>query len=117
MIVRNLISTLVCGLCVLASSIGFAAPIPEGVGDAKATLGPTQSGVVGRIDSAINHIVINDMVYSYSPLTLVVHRSGHTSGVTSLQPNQKVRFIFELGMRGSGSSPARVVKEIWVDKN
>jgi hypothetical protein len=88
-----------------------------GVGKGPMQKAPLESGVISRIDTTKSILVISDMVFSYSALSLVVHGDGRTSGVTALRPKQKIRFAYELSKPGSTAGAPRMVTEIWIDQD
>lgn len=83
----------------------------------KATQAETYYGVVNSIDPARSQLVISDTVYDYSPWKLIVRRGERIAGMSSLRPNQEVRYICLPRKPGSSLSAARTITEIWIEKN
>lgn len=114
MSVRKALTIMLSGLCLSFSPAGFADDPQRGKGNAQA---PTQAGVINYIDPAKSRIVISDMVFGYSALTLKVHEGGRTSSVNSLKADQKIRFAYDLRRLGSTLGEPRVVTDIWIERD
>lgn len=117
MIRRKMLSAWACGFCLLFTQPGLADPAMAGTGKGPMQKAPIESGVISRIDTTKSMVVISDMAFAYSALSLAVHGDGLTSGVTALRPNHKIRFAYELRKPGSTAGAPRVVTEIWIDQD
>lgn len=117
MMIRKTISVWVLGLYLFSPQIGLTEPTTAGASKAPMQEAPIESGVINRIDTTKNLMVISDMVFGYSALSLMVHKGEHTSGVTSLRPNQKIRFAHELRKPGSTIGAPKIVTEVWIDQD
>lgn len=106
---------LTCCFLLLSSQLVAAEPVFTPSSSQKSLRDQAIGGVINRIDKETGQMVISDMTFSYSPLTLVVHSNERTSGITALRPNQKIHFISGLRKPGSTVGAARTVTEIWVD--
>lgn len=117
MILRKVIFTLVGSLCLLSYQTTIAASTPIGVRAHAAEEELIESGVINNIDPARSQIVISDIVFGYSAVLIKVHRNGRISGMTSLRPNQEIRYRRGVRMPGTSLGAPGTVMEIWVDKD
>ena len=117
MVIRKTISAWICGFCLLSPRAGLAEPVKAETAKEAMQKAPFESGVISRIDTTKRILVISDMVFSYSALSLVVHGEGHTSGVTALRLNQKIQFAYELRKPGSTAGAPRLVTEVWIEQD
>lgn len=115
MIPRKTVFALIGGFFLLPHQMAVAELTSTDSGSVKSMKDRAESGVINSIDRATSQMVISDMTYSYSAITLAVHGGGRTSGITALQPNQKIRFIGGLRRPGDTLGAARTVTEIWID--
>ncbi len=79
-------------------------------------------GVLNRIDWDNNLLVIDDMIFSFSPRQLAVYRAGLVSSMRSLRPNQSIRYNNasrhipqRSGNRVSAGRTNRVITNIWIE--
>lgn len=120
MILRETLFVVAGSLFLLSSQLANAAPAASASASAlpiTQTEALTEKGVINGIDMARGQMVINDMVFSFSAITLKVHTGNRVSGVTSLRPNQAIRFISGVRKPGSTLGSPRTVLEIWTDKD
>lgn len=117
MILRKTVFALVGSLCLLSYQTTIAASTPTSTQTPAAEEELIESGVINNIDSARNQIVISDIVFGYSAVLIKVHRNGRISGMTSLRPNQKIRYRSGVRVPGTSLGTSGTVVEIWVDKD
>lgn len=115
MVPHKTVFALMGSFLLLSYQMAIAEPTPTDSSSVKSMKDRAQNGVIHSIDRGTSQMVISDMTYSYSVITLAVHKGGSTYGITALQPNQKIRFISGLRKPGSTVGAARTVTEIWVD--
>jgi hypothetical protein len=115
--IRKIILAGVCLTALTLPGLGLSEQPQAVIGGGPVPKAPLTEGVLNRIDTTKNILVISDMVYGFSALSLRVHGDGHFSGVTSLRPKQKIRFIYDLPKPGSTMDKPRIVTEIWLEKN
>lgn len=117
MILRKTVFALAGALLMVSLQTAIASPSTLNAPDAKTMGSQGESGVINRIDTVRNQVVISDMVFGFSA-ALVVRKGGKLAGISSLKPNQKIRFISEFPKPGVSllASP-RTVTEIWIDQD
>lgn len=117
MIMRKMVFASAISLCLLTCQAVAREQVQPGAVEDKAAQTETESGVINRIDPARSQLVISDMVFDYSPWKLIVRRGESISGVSSLRPNQVVRFICAPRKPGGSLAAGRTITEIWIEKN
>ena len=117
MTLRKTVFALVGSLCLLPYQTAIAASTPTGMQAPAAEEELIESGVINNIDPARSQIVISDIVFGYSAVLIKVHRNGRVSGITSLRPNQKIRYISGERKLGDSLGTSRTVTEIWIEKD
>lgn len=115
MIPRKTIFAMAGYFLLLSPQLVVAEPTSKDSSSIKLIKDLVESGVINSINSATSQLVISDMTFSYSAMTLIVHRDGRASGITALRPNQKIRFLSGLRKPGNTLGAARTVTEIWID--
>jgi hypothetical protein len=109
------IAMLACVFGMLLPGVGFPqSTVSQTSGES--ALYPTLNGMLERIDTSRSIVVIDDMKYSYSLLTLKVHKEDVRAEFNDLKAGQAIRFSFDLAAPGSKSGATRSVKQIWIEK-
>ncbi len=116
MSIFKLLPALTIGLSLLVQPAVAKSPPQKGDAERNAVSVDADSGVIGSVDAIKGRIMISDRTYVFSPLTLIVHEAGRASGVTSLRPNQKVRFLATQRKPGMPLTSTWAISEIWIDE-
>lgn len=117
MILRKTVFVLVGSFCLPLCQAAIAASTLTSMQAATAEEEVMESGVINNIDPARSQIVISDVVFGYSTLLTKVYRNGRISGVSSLRPNQKIRYRTGVRLTGTSLGTSGTVMEIWMDKD
>lgn len=101
--------------CFAMSGQAGGAELRGAAGQAEATLqAGTCQGYFNGADTANGTMVIDDLIYSFSPSRLIVRSNGRLSSLNALRANQEIRYPCPMPT-GTGRAVRQAVTEIWVD--